>query len=92
VEVLGLVSLTSGTCPHKVLHKTPHVGEVEVAAESVQCALDALVATIVDSRHDFLQEWRGRRYVQAPVVEDHVISHRPWCSTHAGVDIVVDGD
>ena len=47
VEVLGLVSLTSGTCPHKVLHKTPHVGEVEVAAEAVHGALHTLVAVLV---------------------------------------------
>jgi len=55
-EVLRLVSLTSGTHPHKILHNAAHVGEVEVATKSVQCALDALVAIVMDSRHDFLQE------------------------------------
>jgi hypothetical protein len=35
VKVLYFVSLASGTCPHKVLHNTTHVGKMEVTSESV---------------------------------------------------------
>jgi hypothetical protein len=35
VKVLSFVLLASGTCPHKVLHNTPHVGKMEVTSESM---------------------------------------------------------
>jgi len=91
VQVLRLVPLTSCTGPHEVLHLPPHVGEVEVAAEPVQSAVDALVAVIMYRGHDLLQEGRGRRYVQAPLVGDHVVDHRPRSGARARANLVVDG-
>ena len=56
VEMLRLVPLTCSTCPHKVLHNTTHVGKMEVAAEPMYSALDALMSIIIDSNHNLLQE------------------------------------
>ena len=91
MQVLRLVPLTSRTGPHEVLHVPSHVGEVEVATKSVQRAVDALVAVIMYRGHDLLQEGRGRRYVQAPLVGDHVVDHRPRSGARASANLVVDG-
>jgi hypothetical protein len=49
------------------------------------------MSIIIDSHHNLLQKWRGRWDVQAPVVENHVVGHRPWISACAFPDFVVDG-
>jgi hypothetical protein len=65
---------------------------VEVAVESVDRALDALVPIRVDGDHDFLQKRRGRWNVEAPIIGDHVVEDHPWSGARAGADVVVDGD
>jgi hypothetical protein len=55
MKVLRLVLLASCALPHKVLHQAPHVGEVKVAAQSVECAVNALVTVHVDSGNDLRQ-------------------------------------
>jgi hypothetical protein len=52
MKVLRLVLLASCARPHKVLHQAPHVGEVKVAAQSVECAVNALMTVCVDSGND----------------------------------------
>jgi hypothetical protein len=51
-----LVLLASGARRHKFLHQTLHVGKMENTPETMQGAVDALVAVIVDRGHDLLEE------------------------------------
>jgi hypothetical protein len=55
MKVLRLVLLASCARPHKVLHQAPHVGEVKVAAQSVECVVNALVTVRVDNGNDLRQ-------------------------------------
>jgi hypothetical protein len=51
-----LVALAHCTRTNKVLHHTIHVREVEVVAESVQRALDALMALLMDRPQHLLHQ------------------------------------
>jgi hypothetical protein len=51
-----LVALAHCARTHKVLHHTFHVRKVEVAAESVQRALDAFVALFMYRPEHLLQK------------------------------------
>ena len=53
--MLRLVPLTSGAGTDEVLNVLAHAGEVEIAAESMERALDALVSVLMD-RSDDLQD------------------------------------
>ena len=57
----------------------------------MQCALDALVAVVVDRRHDLEQQWRCRRDVEAIVEGDHVVDQRPRSAACARADLVPQG-
>jgi hypothetical protein len=49
VQVFWLVALAHCACMDEILHHTFHVREMEVAAESMQGALDAFMPLFVDS-------------------------------------------
>ena len=92
VEVLGLVTLARAARPYELLHNTTHVGKMKISAKTVEGALDALMAVVVDRRDDLLEQRRSRWNVKAPVKQHHVIRHRPWRGACVGPNAVVDGD
>ena len=75
--MLGFVLLTHRALAHHVLHPLLHVGEVEVAPEPMQGALDALVAVLMDRPHDFLEQQGGGRDVQPPGEVNHAVDETP---------------
>jgi hypothetical protein len=42
--------------PHEILHQASHVGEVEVPAQAMQGAVDALMPVVMYGGHDLLQQ------------------------------------
>ena len=62
-EVVRLVLLAGDAGLHELLDQVAHVGEVKVPPKSVQGAVDALMAVIVDGGQDLLEQWRGRRNI-----------------------------
>jgi hypothetical protein len=57
VKMLGVVVLAGSTHVDEVLYQAAHVGEVEVAAKAVYSALHTLMAVLVYSGQDLLQQW-----------------------------------
>jgi hypothetical protein len=55
--MLGVVVLAGSTHVDEVLYQAAHVGEVEVAAKVVYSALHTLMAVLVYSGQDLLQQW-----------------------------------
>jgi hypothetical protein len=91
-EMLRLVALTDDTCPDQILHRALHVREVEVAAETVQRALNTLVPFFVDGHQNLLQQRRRGWKVQPPAVLDQPILQRPWQRSRARPDLILQGD
>jgi hypothetical protein len=83
-----LEPLARHTRPHEVLYQASHVGEVEILAQG---AVDALMPIVMHGGHNLLQQGRHRWNVQAPIVGDHVVSHRPRCIAGASADSFMDG-
>lgn len=69
MEMLRLETLAHRARAYVVLHSPAQVGEVEVVAQPVHGALDALVTVIVDSREQLLQQrgcWRDIEACRRP--------------------------
>lgn len=81
MQVLGLVPLTDAACAHQVLHELLHVRKVKVAPQTVQHALNSLVSLLMDRHHDLLDQGGGRRDVESPDKQNHVVDDRPGCPT-----------
>jgi hypothetical protein len=54
-QVLRLIALARGACPHEVLHNAAHVGEVEVAVQSVPRALHTFMPIVMDRSDNLLE-------------------------------------
>jgi hypothetical protein len=65
---------------------------VEVASEKVQRAVDALVVVFVDRCDDLLEKRQGGRDEEAPLEDDHAITHNLRRGAGAGADFIKDGD
>jgi hypothetical protein len=50
-----LEPLACHTRPYEVLHQASHVGEVEVPAQAVKGAVDALMPIVMHGDHNLLQ-------------------------------------
>ena len=73
VLMVGLVALADCTATNQILHHTFHVRKMEVAPESVQGALYALMAFLVDRHQDLLEQRGGGRNVQPARIVDEAV-------------------
>ena len=69
-----------------------HVRKMDVAAESVESALDALMSIFVHRLHKLLQQRRAWRYVEVAAVLHHVVHHRPRHAAGAAADFLPKGN
>jgi hypothetical protein len=76
VQVLGLIPLTCGAGVDIVLHRRAKVGRVEVAAETVQRALDALMSVVVHKGEHLVEQGRRRWDVEVAVKTNEPVAER----------------
>jgi len=81
--VLSLGALGRGAGLYEVLDVAAHVGEVEVAAQAMESALNPFMAVVMDRSHDLIQHRRGRWNVEPAIVGDHAVRERPWRHANA---------
>jgi len=89
--VFRLVALTGSALADEVLDDAPEVGGVEVTAQPVQRALDALVAVLMYSGDDLGQQRRRRGDVEAAGVGDEAVDDGPRCWPVTSRDLIAQG-
>ena len=87
-----LVALTGSALADEVLDDAPEVGGVEVTAQPMQRALDALVAVLMDRGNDLCQQRRRLRNVDASVVGDKTVDDGPRRQALARGDLLLKRD
>jgi len=78
MQVFGLVALACRASPHVVLDHRPQPWRVEVTAQPVECALDALVAVVMHPGEHLVEERRCRRDVEPALERHQAVDQRPW--------------
>ena len=81
MQVFGLVALACRASPHVVLDHRPQPWRVEVTAQPVECALDALVAVVMHPGEHLVEEQRCRRDVELALERHQAVDQRPWRRT-----------
>ena len=76
MQVLGLIPLTCGGGVDIVLHRHVEVGRVEVAAETVQRALDVLMSVVVHRGEHLVEQGRRRWDVEVAVKSNEPVAER----------------